>query len=88
MAGIATDSKDNVWAIHRGGSVTLKKACCRPAPAVMQFDPSGRLLQSWDGPGDGYEWPLPNDEHGIFVDYRTTSGSPGEARTGRPKTRS
>src|SRR4051812_9724777 len=42
MAGIATDSKDNVWVIHRGGSVTMNKACCKPGPAVMQFDPSGR----------------------------------------------
>ena len=82
LAGIATDSKDNVWAIHRGGSVTLKKACCMPAPAVMQFDPSGRLLQSWDGPGAGYEWPLPNDEHGIFVDYRDNVWIAGRGASG------
>ena len=82
MAGIATDSKDNVWVIHRGGSVTLKKACCKPAPAVMQFDPSGRLLQSWDGPGNGYEWPLPNDEHGIFVDHKDNVWIAGRGANG------
>jgi DNA-binding beta-propeller fold protein YncE len=70
MAGIATDSKDNVWVIHRAAGVTLKKACCKAAPVVMQFDPSGRLLQSWEGPGDGYEWPLPNNERGIFIDQQ------------------
>jgi hypothetical protein len=29
MAGIATDSKDNVWIIHRSAGVTLKKVCER-----------------------------------------------------------
>ncbi|HYR89880.1 MAG TPA: hypothetical protein VE422_37750 [Terriglobia bacterium] len=47
--------------------VTEKKACCKPAPVVMEFSPSGKLLQSWSGAGAGYEWPLENDEHGIFV---------------------
>jgi DNA-binding beta-propeller fold protein YncE len=82
MAGIATDSKDNVWVLHRGGSVTLKKACCGPAPVVMQFDPSGHLLQRWDGPGDGYEWPLSNDEHGIFVDHRDNVWIAGRGANG------
>jgi hypothetical protein len=26
--------------------------CCLPAPAVMQFDPEGNLLQAWGGPAD------------------------------------
>ena len=69
-AGIATDSARNVWFIHRPGSATEKKVCCWPAPVVMQFDPSGKLLQSWNGPGEGYQWPLENDEHGIYVDYK------------------
>jgi hypothetical protein len=82
MAGIATDSKDNVWIIHRSAGVTMKKACCKAAPVVMQFDPSGRLLQSWEGPGDGYEWPAPNNEHGIFVGHKDNlwiagRGAPG-----------
>ena len=82
MAGIATDSKDNVWIVHRSAGVTMKKACCKAAPIVMQFDPSGRLLQSWNGPFDGYEFPLPNNEHGIFIDYKDNvwiagRGAPG-----------
>ena len=82
MAGIATDSRDNVWVLHRGGSVTMKKACCGPAPAVMQFDSSGRFLQKWDGPGDGYQWPLSNDEHGIFVDHRDNVWIAGRGANG------
>src|SRR4029077_11240523 len=42
----------------------------KPAPIVMQFDQSGRMLQGWGGPGDGYEWPAEKNEHGIFVDHQ------------------
>jgi hypothetical protein len=38
-----------------------------PAPAVVQFDPNGRFLQAWGGPGQGYEWFA--SQHGIFVDH-------------------
>src|SRR5579862_8694352 len=69
-AGVATDQHDNVWIIHRPATVTEKFPCCKPAPPVMEFDASGKPLQSWGGPGPGYEWPLEKDEHGIFVDYK------------------
>jgi hypothetical protein len=58
--------------------------CCLPAPAVMQFDPKGKLLQAWGGPADpGFLGPhdagapgcdpaegcqWPAGEHGIYVD--------------------
>lgn len=48
-AGIATDKLGNVWILHRPASVTDKRACCKAAPAVMEFDPAGKLLQSWIG---------------------------------------
>src|SRR6478672_5094537 len=49
--------------------------CCRPAPAVMEFDAGGALLRAWGGPADpdkcktsdGCVWP--SSEHGIFVDH-------------------
>jgi DNA-binding beta-propeller fold protein YncE len=69
-AGVATDSENNVWIIHRPGTVTEKRACCQAAPVVMEFSTSGKLLQSWNGAGEGYEWPLEKDEHGVFVDYK------------------
>jgi hypothetical protein len=72
-AGISTDADDHVWIIHRPGMVTEKKVCCKPAPVVMEFDASGKLLQSWNGAGHGYEWPLQDDEHGIFVDHKNNS---------------
>jgi DNA-binding beta-propeller fold protein YncE len=42
--------------------------CCIPAPPVLEFDQAGNLIQGWGGPGAGYEWP--DNEHGMFVDYK------------------
>ena len=81
-AGVATDADDHVWIIHRPGMVTEKKVCCKPAPVVMEFDPSGKLLQSWGGAGTGYEWPLQNDEHGIFVDHKNNIWIAGRGANG------
>ena len=62
--------------LHRPGTLTDDEKgatlnpptikCCRPAPPVLVFDAEGNLLQSWGGPGTGYNWP--KNEHGIHVD--------------------
>jgi len=76
VAGIAVDNQDNVWVLHRPKSLTDDEKgaqktppatrCCQPAPSVLQFSPDGRLLKSWGGAGDGYDWP--KNEHGIHID--------------------
>ena len=76
VAGIATDSRDHIWVLHRPRTATEdergatlnppRSKCCTPAPAVIEFDREGRVLQAWGGPGPGYEWP--KNEHGIYVD--------------------
>jgi DNA-binding beta-propeller fold protein YncE len=75
--GVWVDERDHVWIIHRSSAtldnnekgIELKTAeCCAGAPPVLEFDPAGNLVQSWGGPGAGYEWPQSN--HGIFVDYK------------------
>jgi hypothetical protein len=75
--GVWVDERDHVWIIHRGSEtlnnnekgLELKSAdfCCAGAPPVLEFDASGTLVQSWGGPGAGYDWPDSN--HGIFVDH-------------------
>jgi DNA-binding beta-propeller fold protein YncE len=75
-AGVAVDTRDHVWVLQRPRTLTddergaaltpARSLCCVPAPPVMEFDPSGTLVQAWGGPGAGYEWPA--SEHGIFVD--------------------
>lgn len=66
-AGIAVDAQDHVWVVQRPRSLTNdEKAaslnpptskCCVPAPPVLEFDQNGKLVGSWGGPGEGYDWP-------------------------------
>jgi|SRR5262245_14849832 len=77
--GVWVDEQDHVWIIHRS-SATLHNnekgaelnppiaECCRGAPPVLAFDPDGKLVRAWGGPGQGYEWPQSN--HGIHIDYK------------------
>ena len=78
--GVWVDDQDHIWMIHRGSSTLddnektaeleppVTKGCCVGAPPVLVFDQEGNLLDSWGGPGEGYEWPASN--HGIHVDYK------------------
>jgi DNA-binding beta-propeller fold protein YncE len=82
MVGVSVDAHDHVFIVHRPRSVnqateagsTAKPAtaeCCTPAPPVLEFDPAGNLVNSWGGPGPGYDWPSgsgASGEHGISVD--------------------
>ena len=54
--------------VHRPATLQPNetRSIWRAAPPVLEFDAEGNLLQSWGGPGDGYEWP--DLEHGIYVD--------------------
>ena len=75
--GVGVDSRDHVWIIHRGNLANNEipaaldppaaEACCFAAPPVLEFDAEGTLVNSWGGPGPGYDWPLSN--HGIVVDH-------------------
>ena len=76
VAGVAVDSRDHIWIVHRPASLAERQVlasrsppatkCCIAAPPVLVFDMSGNLLRHWGGPGAGYEWP--ESEHGIYVD--------------------
>ena len=76
--GVSVDDKDHIWVIHRAGSLEPGELhattnppiaqCCAPAPPVLNFDQEGNLIQSWGGPGQGYDWPDSN--HGITIDYK------------------
>jgi DNA-binding beta-propeller fold protein YncE len=78
VSGVAVDAKDHVWIIHRPRTLTPdekgavldppRSKCCVPAPAVIEFDPEGKVVQAWGGPADGYEWPA--NEHGIYIDHK------------------
>jgi hypothetical protein len=74
--GIDIDSQDHIFIIHRQSTVAggelgatgdpPNAECCIPAPPVLEFDADGNVVNSWGGPGDGYDWPESN--HGITID--------------------
>jgi DNA-binding beta-propeller fold protein YncE len=89
VIGVAVDSQDHIWIIHRPSSLAEYEKgaaleppiaeCCVPAPQVLEFDQAGNLLRHWGGPGAGYEWP--QSEHGIFVDYKDNVWIAGSGAT-------
>jgi DNA-binding beta-propeller fold protein YncE len=91
--GVAVDSQDHIWLIHRQASLEAGEvhatttpptsSCCAPAPPVLEFDLDGNLLNHWGGPGAGYNWPASN--HGIAVDYKGNVWIGGNGRTADSK---
>ena len=76
--GVEADTQDHIWIAHRASTLAANETpvlgdpptaeeCCAPAPPVLEFDPEGNLVNSWGGPGDGYDWPSSN--HGVTVDH-------------------
>jgi|SRR5665213_341997 len=81
VSGIYVDSHDHIWVTNRPRTLEdhdkyaafdpPQADCCKPAPAILEFDAAGNFVQGWGGPGGlgtNYEWP--DNEHGIFVDYK------------------
>ncbi len=89
VAGIAAAPDGTIWMIHRpltlsederGATLTPKRSkCCTAAPPVLQFDAKGKLLRSWGGKNDGFNWPA--NEHGIYVDPKNNVWIGGNALT-------
>ena len=67
VTSIAVDDEDRIWVLHRPRSIPAERRA-NAAPPVLQFDQAGRLLASWGGDGQGFDWP--EREHGIFVDSK------------------
>jgi DNA-binding beta-propeller fold protein YncE len=74
--GVAVDAQDHIWIVHRPNSLEYWETysqqqpavgdCCAAAPPVLEFDQAGNLINSWGGPGEGYDWPV--SMHGISID--------------------
>jgi len=74
-SAVAVDTHDHVWVFHRPRYVPADK---KAAPPVLEFDATGKFVQGWGGPADGYEWF--DQEHGIYVDDRDNVWLTGSAR--------
>jgi DNA-binding beta-propeller fold protein YncE len=89
IGGVFVDpANDHVWVLNRPRTVQKDEDyaaqtppaadCCVPPPYVMELDQSGRLLESWGGPGAGYEWPA--NEHGLSIDAKGNFWIAGNGR--------
>jgi len=69
ITGVAVDAQDHIWVAHRGAdslegnekgmmaTPPTSTVCCVAAPFILEFDPAGKLLTHFGGPGQGYQWP-------------------------------
>lgn len=91
--GLGVDAKDNIWIVHRPGSLEEKEQyatwnpkaseCCAAAPPVLGFNSAGDLIASWGGKsGDGFTWPSSN--HGIDIDHKGNVWIGGNGRGSVP----
>jgi DNA-binding beta-propeller fold protein YncE len=83
VTSISVDRKDHIWVLHVPQSVPQAQRV-NAAPPVLEFDAAGKLLTSWGGAGDGFEWP--EREHGIFVDANDFVWIGGRGGWPRPST--
>ena len=67
VPSLSVDSKDNIWLITRPNTVPAAQKT-HTSPPVIEIDQSGKVVQSWGGPGPGYDWP--DSAHSIHVDYK------------------
>jgi len=64
VVGVAVDSRDNVWIVHRPRSQNGSAG----TPAVLAFDQDGNVVKSWGGKDAIPEWGT--QEHGLYIDYQ------------------
>lgn len=76
VSGIAIDSKDQIWVVHRRKSLGSDESMpnllpkdfpYRLAPPLMVFNAEGKLVNSWNESGNDMPWP--ENEHGVFIDH-------------------
>lgn len=76
--GVAVDANDHIFVAHRAADLSAfeaaaaanppKAVCCKPAPAIIEFDQAGNLVKAWGGPGEGFQWP--KSVHGLSIDHK------------------
>ncbi len=78
ITGVFVDARDHVWVTHLPETLTPEEiaevqdppigTCCRPAPAVIELDAEGNVVQGWGEPTQDISV-YPRNPHGIFVDH-------------------
>ena len=82
VVGVSVDAMDHIWVVHRprGAVPGTQARCCVPAPAVIEFDQQGNVVQAWGGPraedllpADAPDGPLPTITWTPPTDYEWVS---------------
>jgi DNA-binding beta-propeller fold protein YncE len=67
VTGVCADAQDHVFIVNQGNLTENELDAGHQAPAVIEFDPEGDVVNSW-----GDREILPEGLHGCFVDYQNT----------------
>jgi hypothetical protein len=81
VSSVAVDSRDHIWILQRPATIPEPQRA-KAAPPVLEFDAAGKFIQSWGGPGTGYDWP--EREHGIYIDPKNNVWIGGNNGYGTP----
>jgi DNA-binding beta-propeller fold protein YncE len=63
LGGVCVDPQDNVYVTNRRDITAEEKETSIAAPAMMKFDPSGKMIASWGDPNT-----VPGGIHGCAID--------------------
>lgn len=79
ITSVFVDGRNHVWVTHLREMLTPEETaaaqdppignCCVPAPAVIEFDPSGAVVQAWGHPSQDLS-EFPRNPHGLFIDHK------------------
>jgi len=67
VTGVCADAQDHVFILNQGNLTENELDAGHQAPAVIEFDPEGDVVNYW-----GDREILPEGLHGCFVDYQNT----------------
>jgi DNA-binding beta-propeller fold protein YncE len=89
VGGATADSHGNVWVFHRPHTLEEDNATLNgyaPAPAVLEFNPTGRYLGGWGGPAKGapYEWFNRGGLYSAFAECQSCKSERRRNGDGRP----
>jgi hypothetical protein len=67
VTGVCADAQDHMFIVNQGNLTENELDAGHQAPAVIEFDPEGDVVNSW-----GNREILPEGLHGCFVDYQNS----------------
>src|ERR1700681_863607 len=70
LGSVCVDTQDHVFAVTRDNLYPKEKRNSKAAPAIIEFDPEGNVVNSWGNRDTLPDKPGGHGLHGCFVDYQ------------------